>query len=654
MNRILEHSLIPISWNGVWSNDSKAIAVLTMEGGVLIYSDDFSAVSILQGHIDGIHSVAWSPDSKILACSQVMRFEHLKYLEQGSVEVSVQLWNVENCQPTKILYKDDNAFISRLLWTNDGRQLVGAVSNSDIIIWDTISGEEIIKLTGHSHYARKLQWVSEKRLVSFSYDHSIKVWDIESGAIIFDTATFNSEHIANFGIARDSKLLFYTLYDGSVHIFDTTEYQRIPQTIFPKWKIHQLYFTGKGDYFVGVTTSKKLIAQNLYSDRILSLDNGISTCIAIAIQPESSTIAAAFDNGSVMLWDLSDASKHTLVEKQKHQIRYLNWSPDGSKLLCSLEGNGVWLWEFSEETRVLVEPDSNHVEIRALLSMDYHPSDNLLIQGFGQGQYRICSMAETKCQILSTVHKEPIFSIQWNHGGSQYLVAGYYGTIDIFESSSHQLMKSYKIDGDLTQVEWQSNNSGIMGFLFTSSEQSYTNVVSIDLKSDKIIKHSVEGLVTTWDTKGETYVSVSRFGQEYLHLGQEYLHIYKGSDLKSVQKLPFLTWEVSAIRLQPNGNQVAIGFDDGSLLIWDIIQAKLIMAINYHATTLDVMAWHPNKDIIACGGDDNQLSIWDTATSTKLHSCYHPNSITAIVWSPNGQVVYAASIYGLVTMWTME
>ena len=70
--------------------------------------------------------------------------------------------------------------------------------------------------------------------------------------------------------------------------------------------------------------------------------------------------------------------------------------------------------------------------------------------------------------------------------------------------------------------------------------------------------------------------------------------------------------------------------------------------------------WHPTKGLLVSGSKDNQIKFWDPRTGTALSTLYamhllipnstnfasrhqHKNTIQALSWSPNGNLVASAS-----------
>jgi WD40 repeat protein len=64
-------------------------------------------------------------------------------------------------------------------WSPDGKQLATGSDDNTAKVWDTVTGEELLTLSGHRSGVTSVAWSPDgKRLATGSYDKMAKVWDL--------------------------------------------------------------------------------------------------------------------------------------------------------------------------------------------------------------------------------------------------------------------------------------------------------------------------------------------------------------------------------------------------------------------------------------------------------------------------------------------
>lgn len=192
-----------------WSPDSTKIVSGSDDKNLRIWNASTGQLlATLSGHEDIIQSVAWSPDgSKIASAS----FEELNAL---------RTWNATTYQPLTIdtisnlftvhwrpdsnllavtagygginFYSPDlsnwtriansnDVSLAGLSWNNDGSRLVTSNSDTNLTIWDAVTGQAIRTLTGHTKRVNAVSWNNGQQIASSSIDGTVRVWDANSG-----------------------------------------------------------------------------------------------------------------------------------------------------------------------------------------------------------------------------------------------------------------------------------------------------------------------------------------------------------------------------------------------------------------------------------------------------------------------------------------
>jgi WD40 repeat protein len=107
--------------------------------------------------------------------------------------------------------------------TPDGRRAVSASWDHTLKVWDLESGREVRTLAGHSDSVYGVAVTADgRRAVSASLDHTLKVWDLESGRVI---ATFTCDAAA-LCVFAGAQTIAAGDAGGQVHFLSLQEGQR--------------------------------------------------------------------------------------------------------------------------------------------------------------------------------------------------------------------------------------------------------------------------------------------------------------------------------------------------------------------------------------------------------------------------------------------
>ncbi len=194
-------------------------------GDIIIWDVDTKREirSIVVSSNSGIQGVAFSRDGTRLASS-------------GS-DGSVALWDAATGRVLQALKKREQSG-GGLAFDSEGKRLLSP-SEHKLTIWDLTSDHEPGSLIGHME--RVVQGVFSrdgKRVVSASFDQSVKVWDATTGQELL-TLRGHGGLVWSVAISPDGQRIASASQDGVVRIWDATPRVELPADDEPGSRVHE-------------------------------------------------------------------------------------------------------------------------------------------------------------------------------------------------------------------------------------------------------------------------------------------------------------------------------------------------------------------------------------------------------------------------------
>ncbi|MCI0395546.1 MAG: serine/threonine protein kinase [Chloroflexi bacterium] len=186
-----------------WSPEGQYLA--GTYGGSVIVWDPFSGEEIISlGGLESyLNSVAWSPDSSLVAAAGWDDYVHVWHLDGGGEHLALE-----------------GTLGYTVAWSPNGEWLTTTNEENAIIVWDVASGEEIAYLEGHENSVVQLAWSPDGALLaSASNDGRTRLWDTTDWVEVAALGD-GSSSMESVAWSPDGALLATGYWSGYVVVWD--------------------------------------------------------------------------------------------------------------------------------------------------------------------------------------------------------------------------------------------------------------------------------------------------------------------------------------------------------------------------------------------------------------------------------------------------
>lgn len=228
-----------------------------------------------------------------------------------------------------------------------------------IILFLLISGmpvfaQKCIKtLSGHSNVVSSLAFMpGSKYLASGSWDKTIKIWNVQTGAVL-KTIEGSRSIILDLAYTPDGKKIASSGWDQTIRFYDATTAQLLKE-IYPAHfdKINSISYNVTGSFIASASSDTITIWETQNYTRKFNLKGHTDIVNCVSYSPDGEILASGSWDRTLRLWDAQDGKNISVLKGHNSTINDLCFTPDGSYVLSCSEDGTMILWDTETDERV--------------------------------------------------------------------------------------------------------------------------------------------------------------------------------------------------------------------------------------------------------------------------------------------------------------
>ena len=504
-----------------------------------------------------------------------------------------------------LLPQGHSGAVRSAMYSGDGKRILSASYDGTVKEWDRETGKCIHTFEGHTNRVRSAVYSPDDRhILSASYDRTIREWDRETGKCIH-TFEGHTDIVQDAIYSGDGKRILSASYDGTVKEWDRKTEQCLQTIKVSSKRVNDVEYSPDGtcilSAFLTESESGAVKEWDRQTGQCLHTYEGHTGNVCSAVYSkdgDGKRILSASYDGTVKEWDRETQECLRTFRGHADKVRCAVYSADGKHILSASEDGTIKEWDRETKTCYHTFKGTPNWTQKAVFSAD---------------GYRVLTAVDRNI-------------MEWDRetGAFLHILRGHSKLVSsaVYSADGKHILSASE---DGTIREWNRETGSCILNITVSSDEANIAVYSKD--ETRILYALYDGTVKEWNRETGKCIDIVR-----------------GHNKK-----------VCSMLYSVDGYRVLIAYEDGVIKEWDRNAQQSLKVFNSHNGAVLSVVYSADGKYILSASADRDVKEWDRTTGECIRSFVgHKSRVYSAVYSTDGSHVLSASYDSTVREWKRE
>ena len=595
------------------------------------------------------------------------------------------LWGL--CNTAHISRIEHDGALRAIAYSPDGRIMATAGDDKIVRIWDASSGEQVHAFSGHTQLVSDVEFAPHDAvLATASADKTVRLWNYETGELAA-TLEGHQHEVGGLAFSRDGMLLasacgvlrlnkanplsrFVTGETrGEVRIWAMSTLESSLEFEAHQTSVLDVCFSPDGQTLATASADATVKLWDVKGSSATERDvlRYDSPVLAVSYSPNGRYVATGEWDGQTRLWEIGSNASAGALARHDAPVMCVRFSPDGERLATSSYDQIVRIWNVLDRT----EDRRYRGHKDAVLCLAFTPDGEKVASASIDGEMKVWTLTNRQqykvlrgmttwdslasyCLAFSpdsdwiagsgrtiNIWRRPFESsnprilrgdkphndlvITASSDGALLASAGKYGRVDLWDTTSWQLLKTLREEGPHVWSVAMSPDSRLLaasgtgGIITLWQVESGNQFRIIDTKCDN-------ARCVTFSPDGQQLVASCVFKSSNVERSQlRRWNVETGEELDPIGDAT-ADW----LAFSPDGKNLASGGWEKTVRLWQLEPPYECSELPGHTDVVFHGAISPDGKTLATGSWDGTIRLWQIPTGEEL----------LVLRSPDGQLVW--------------
>jgi WD40 repeat protein len=452
-------------------------------------------------------------------------------------------------------------------------------------------------LIGHDHSVRSVSFSPDgTRIVSGSFDNTVRVWDAQSGAELLRLRG-HGDRVTEVRYSPDGTRIVSGAYDRTVRVWDALSGAELLCLYGHEGRVSCVNYSPDGTRVVSGGADCVLRVWDAQSGaELLCLRGHDGWVTGVCFSPDGTRIVSGGADRTVRAWDAQSGAELLCLAGHKGWVTGVGYSPDGTRLLSGGADATVRVWDADSGAQLL--------RLRGhdgwVTSVSYAPDGTRIASGSLDRTVRAWGSLSGDEMLCLRGHDGWVASVSYSPDGSRIVSGAHDNTVRVWD--------------------------GLRGAecLWLRGHDRNVSSVSCSPDGSRVISGSHDETVRAWDAATAAELLCLRG-----HGGI-----------------------ISSTSCSPDGSRVVSGAHDRTVRVWDVATGAELLCLRGHDGIVSSVGYAPDGTRLVSGSWDATVRVWDGVSGAELLCLRgHDDRVTGVLYSRDGTTIVSESEDNTVRVW---